>query len=120
MDLNFLKNLTYTHKFWVILLPFILMVCDIITGYTKAKLKKEVKSSKMRAGIGKKIAELVYIIVGVLIGYSFNYKIITYTISIYIVYMELVSIIENCKELGVELPKNKRTGEENDLSNKSK
>ena len=110
MDLDFLKNLTYTHKFWVILLPFILMVCDIITGYTKAKVKKEVKSSKMRAGIGKKIAELVYIIVGVLIGYSFNYKIITYTISIYIVYMELVSIIENCKELGVSLPKDEKKG----------
>lgn len=105
------KNLTYSHKFWVILLPFILMVCDIITGYTKAKIKKEIKSSKMRNGIGKKIAELIYIIVGVVVGYAFNYKIITYTISFYIVYMEIVSIVENCKELGVEPPKDKKDGE---------
>lgn len=106
--MDFLKDLHYSHKFWVILLPFILMICDIITGYTKAKVKKEVKSSKMRSGIGKKVAELIYIIVGVLIGYAFNYKIITYTISLYIVYMEVVSIIENCKELGVEPPKEKK------------
>lgn len=106
--MDFFKDLQYSHKFWVILLPFILMLCDIITGYTKAKVKKEVKSSKMRSGIGKKVAELIYIIVGVLIGYAFNYKIITYTISLYIVYMEVVSIIENCKELGVEPPKEKK------------
>lgn len=106
--MDFLKDLQYSHKFWVILLPFILMLCDIITGYTKAKVKKEIKSSKMRSGIGKKVAELIYIIVGLLIGYAFNYKIITYTISLYIVYMEVVSIIENCKELGVEPPKEKK------------
>ena len=106
--MEFLKSLHYTHKFWVILLPCILMLCDIITGYTKAKIKKEVKSSKMRSGIGKKIAEIMYIVVGVLIGYAFNYKIITYSISIYIVYMEIVSIIENCKELGVQPPKDKK------------
>lgn len=109
--MEFLKTLQYSHKFWVLLLPFILMVLDIITGYTKAKVKKEIKSSKMRSGIGKKIAELVYIIVGVVIGYAFNYKIITYTISFYIVYMEIVSIIENCKALGVEPPKDKKEGE---------
>ena len=54
-------------------------------------------------GLGKKLAELVYIIVGILISHAFNLKAIGYFISLYIVYMELVSIAENCKKLGVDI-----------------
>ena len=35
---------------------------------------------------------------------AFNIKFIGQFISLYIVYMELVSIAENCKKLGVEMP----------------
>ena len=58
----------------------------------------------MRDGIGKKIAEIIYIVVGIVIGLAFNIKFIGQFISLYIIYMELVSIAENCKKLGVDMP----------------
>ena len=58
----------------------------------------------MRNGLGKKLAEIVYIIVGMLISVAFNIKPVEYFISLYVIYMELVSISENCKKLGVPMP----------------
>ena len=34
MDL--IKDLEFTHEYWAIVLPCLLMVCDIITGYYNA------------------------------------------------------------------------------------
>ena len=78
-----LEELRFTHTFWAIVLPCI----------------------KMRDGLGKKLAELIYIVIGMLISCAFGVKGIGFFISGYVVYMELVSIAENCKKLGVELPK---------------
>lgn len=102
--MKILDNLEFSHNYWEMLLPLILMVIDIITGYYNAWKNKKISSSKMRDGLGKKLAELVYIIVGILISYAFNLKAIGYFISLYIVYMELMSIAENCKKLGVDMP----------------
>lgn len=84
------------------IVPLVLMVADIITGYYNAWRKNKVKSSKMRDGIGKKIAELVYILVGFMFAYAFGIPAISYFVSIYIIYMELTSVAENCKKLGVK------------------
>ena len=97
-------KLNYTNEIWQVIVPLILMVLDIITGYYNAWKNKKVKSSKMRDGIGKKIAELVYILIGYLFAYAFGIKAVSYFISIYITYMELMSVAENCKNLGVKLP----------------
>ena len=94
-----ITNLEFSNNFWEIFLPLILMVFD------NAWKTKKISSSKMRDGLGKKLAELVYIIVGILISYAFNLKAVGYFISLYIVYMELVSIAENCSKLGVRMPK---------------
>lgn len=99
-----IENLQYTHEYWSIVLPCILMVLDMITGYYNAWKRKKISSSKMRNGLGKKLAELVYIIAGILIAEAFDIKSIGYFISLYVVYMELVSISENCKKLGVPMP----------------
>lgn len=99
-----IENLQYTHEYWAIVLPCILMVLDMITGYYNAWKRKKISSSKMRNGLGKKLAELVYIIVGMLIAEAFDIKPIGYFISLYVVYMELVSIAENGKKLGVPIP----------------
>ena len=99
-----LLKLNFSNEIWQIGAPLILMILDIITGYYNAWRKDKIKSSKMRDGIGKKIAELVYILVGFLFAYTFNIKAISYFVSIYIIYMELISIAENCKKLGVKMP----------------
>ena len=103
--MDFVKDLKFTKDFWVIVLPCALMLLDIITGYYNAWKKKEVSSSKMRDGLGKKLAELVYIVVGILISSAFGVSTVKYFIALYIFYMEIVSIAENCKKLGVETPK---------------
>lgn len=103
--MEILEELRFTHTFWAIVLPCILMILDIITGYYNAWEKNEISSKKMRDGLGKKLAELIYIVIGMLISCAFGVKGIGFFISGYVVYMELVSIAENCKKLGVELPK---------------
>ena len=100
-----LLKLHFTSKIWIMILPLILMIVDIITGYYNAWRKNEISSSKMRDGIGKKIAEICYIILGLLFSIAFGIQAISYFISIYIIYMELMSVAENCKKLGVEVPK---------------
>lgn len=99
-----LMNLQFTHVGWQIGLPLILMVIDIITGYYNAWKSNTIDSKKMRDGIGKKIAELCYIVIGFLFSIAFGIKPVSIFISVYIIYMELVSIAENCDKLGVKLP----------------
>lgn len=102
--MEILENLKFSHEYWEILLPLILMVFDVITGYYNAWKNNETSSAKMRDGIGKKLAEIVYIVVGIVLSYAFGMKSIAIFISLYIAYMELVSIAENCKKLGVKMP----------------
>lgn len=99
-----LLKLHFTSQVWLVILPLLLMVVDIITGYYNAWKNNEVSSSKMRDGIGKKIAEVCYIILGIVFSIAFGIQAISYFISIYIIYMELMSVAENCKKLGVDLP----------------
>lgn len=111
---NLLK-LEFTSMWWAIILPLILMVLDIITGYYNAWKNNEVSSSKMRDGLGKKFAELCYIGVGFLFNFAFNTKAIMYFMVIYVIYMELISLAENCDKLGVKLPEKLRDKLNNDI-----
>lgn len=100
-----LSNLEFTNIIWVFVLPLILMILDVLTGYYNAWKNNEISSSKMRDGLGKKCAELVYIVVGTVFNYAFNLKSIMYFLVIYVCYMEIVSLAENCDKLGVKMPK---------------
>ena len=103
--MNNLLQLNFASTIWQIVLPLVLMGVDIVTGYYNAWKNNEVQSKKMRDGIGKKIAELTYILIGFLFAEAFNVSPISQFVSIYIIYMELVSVAENCKKLGVKMPK---------------
>ena len=100
-----LLKLNFTNIVWVFVLPLLLMVLDIITGYYNAWKNKEVSSSKMRDGLGKKCAELCYILVGTAFKFAFGIDAIMYFMAVYICYMEIVSLAENCDKLGISLPK---------------
>lgn len=102
--MELLNEIKFSHDYWVMLFPGILMVLDIITGYYNAWKKNEISSSKMRDGLGKKLAEIIYIVVGILISIVFGFKPLGYFISLYVIYMEMISIAENCKKLGMPLP----------------
>lgn len=94
-----------TNVIWFILLPLVLEVLDVITGYLNAWIKNDVQSVKMREGLGKKVAELVYCTVALIINMLFNLPQISYFITGYICFMEIMSLAENCDKLGVPMPK---------------
>ncbi len=102
--MNELMNLEFSNIIWCFILPLILMILDIVTGYYNAWKNNEVSSTKMRDGLGKKCAELCYIVVGFLFKFAFATSSIMYFMVIYVCYMELVSLAENCDKLGVTLP----------------
>lgn len=102
--MEYLENLQFTHNYWVIILPCVLMVLDIITGYYNAWKNNNVKSSKMRDGLGKKMAELSFIFVAMLFSWAFGINEIANGVSLYVIFMELISVAENWEKLGLPIP----------------
>lgn len=101
-----LMNLHFTSKWWVFIFPLFLMTLDVITGYYNAWKNNEISSSRMRDGLGKKCAELCYIVLGTLFNYAFGISTVMYFMVIYVSYMEIMSLVENCDKLGFPMPDN--------------
>lgn len=99
------SHVQFSSKLWVLMLPLALMGLDIVTGLVKAWSNEDFKSKKMRTGLSKKIGEIAIIVIGELFQYSLNLPTYIMTcVSLYIVFMELMSVVENLNELGVPLP----------------
>lgn len=98
-------HLQFNSEIWLVVIPVILMAIDILTGYLSAWKMKEIKSQKMRDGVSKKVAEICYIVIGFVLRFATGATTIAYFISVYIMYMELVSVLENADKLGVPIPK---------------
>lgn len=104
--MDILKELHFANRAWILAFPSICMGFDILTGLIYAWISKTFDSAKMRAGLGKKVAELSYIILGCVAAYALGIPIyVVVAISLYIVFMEMMSIMENCDKLGAPLPK---------------
>lgn len=103
--IDFISNIRFTHAAWLLGFPAIMMALDILTGLIYAWITKTFDSAKMRAGLGKKFAELSYIVIGAMAtaGLGLPTEIIT-GISLYIIFMEGMSILENCEKLGAPIP----------------
>lgn len=80
-------------------------IADFILGLLKTWKNGNYKSSKMREGIVRWVAELVaiafVIIIDLILG--LNYYLCGFTLALFI-YKEVGSILENLTECGVELP----------------
>ena len=122
---NLIQSIQFTNIWWAIITPLILMVVDIVTGYYNAWKNNEVSSSKMRDGLGKKLAELTGVFLGILAKYSIGADPIMYFAIIYVCFMEGLSIIENWEKLGFKMPqklreklnnKGEQTEKENSIS----
>lgn len=107
MDINEIYNSMITAEhFRVLLVPFVLMVLDFLTGVSHAWATGHLKSYKMREGLNRKFAEICIIAIGVLFRWAINLPdYIVIGLTIYVVIMELVSISENLDKMGVPLPK---------------
>ena len=100
-----MEHLHFTNEMWVVLLPCFLMLADIITGFTNAWAKKEIKSEIMRTGLAKKIGELFAILIVSMFSTAMELPhYIVDVVSMYVCFMEFISNMENIKLLGVYIP----------------
>ena len=100
-----LQNFRLRNEWWVLILPISLMAIDVVTGLLKAFVTKTFQSSVLRAGGCKKAGEVAVLGVGELFTCALvlpDYVMIM--VSAYIVFMEIMSIIENVDKLGVPIP----------------
>lgn len=100
---EFMQNIQFTNIFWALVTPLILMTVDVITGYYNAWKNNQLSSTKMRDGLGKKLAELTGIFLGIIGKYAIGATPIMYFLIIYVCFMELLSIIENWEKLGFKM-----------------
>lgn len=85
------------------------ILADYVTGLLKACYKKEYKSSAMREGLYHKVAEIMavglmfYLEIGLpWIGVNIDFPFINF-ITLYVIVMEISSIIENIGEINPDL-----------------
>ena len=105
-DLRALTSVAFRDDWWILLLPAACIAIDILTGVLHAWITNRLKSYRLREGLGKKAGELLAIILGeVLVAGIKVPKFIVSGISAYIIFMEIISIMENLNKLGVPIPK---------------
>lgn len=107
MDISeMLQMFQSTNNYRVLIVPFVLMVFDFITGISHAWATGHLKSYRMREGLNKKVGEITMIIIGCLFNWALNVpKYVIYGIVLYVIIMELISICENLDKMGVPIPK---------------
>ncbi len=107
----------------ILYIPVMLMVlCNIIdyaTGLMAAKYRKEntISSYKSFKGIAKKVSMWMLVIVGAILDELIKYAVqavgievhfnflIACVVAVWIICNELISILENIKDIGVNIPK---------------
>jgi toxin secretion/phage lysis holin len=106
-SLQDIANLIHFDKTWyIIIVPMVMMAFDYLTGIMKAWHNHDIQSSKLRDGLNRKFGEVIVIIISLFLQYFIGLpKEITTFVSIYIIVMELISIIENLDAIGVKVPK---------------
>lgn len=87
-----------------LLIILIAIVTDFITGITKAILKKNIQSEKLRKTIPKIIGYFAIIIVGICLQIVFNIDFIVKILTLFIIVIEFISVIENIQNY-VTIPK---------------
>ena len=101
----FLENFHFRNEILELIVPIIMMAVDFVTGSFSAWMTHTFQSARMRAGLTKKVGEMSIIVIGALLSYALRLPPqIMAGISLYIIYMELMSICENAKKMGAPLP----------------
>ena len=98
-------KISFTSRYWIILLPLALMAADIVTGWIQATINGTWDSTKMRKGLYRKSGELLVIVMAyvVSIAISLPFDVANF-IAWYVVIMELLSICENLDQAGLPVP----------------
>ena len=106
MDITvFLSNFHFRNEILELIVPVAMMAVDFLTGSFSAWMTHTFQSARMRAGLTKKVGEMSIIVIGALLSYALRLPTqIMAGISLYILFMELMSICENAKKMGAPLP----------------
>lgn len=100
-----LFQLHYQQSLWILALPALMAAADILTGLAQAQVNGKKNSSVMRKGFYRKLGELGAILLTWIVCIALNLgDAIPTAASIYIVFMEALSIMENLQALGVPIP----------------
>lgn len=101
--LEIVQNLNFTNLFWQIITPVLFSLADIVTGYIQAVINKNVDSQKMRVGLYHKILIILVLFLSFILGIAFDIMAIPSFVCVYVVIMEVISIIENLKKAGIDV-----------------
>ena len=100
-----LQEITFTHRYWILLLPLALMTADIVTGWIQASINNTWDSTKMRVGLFRKSGELLVVIVAYVIYAAISLPgDVPAFVASYIVIMEVISVFENLDQAGIPVP----------------
>lgn len=100
-----INSLNFTTIFWQAGATLIFMLGDILSGIIQAVINKSLDSQVMREGILRKGLLILVVILSFIAQYAFNIPAISKIVCIYIIVMEVISILENIKKAGVDLGK---------------
>lgn len=84
------------HRFLIVF--FILVILDMLTGVINAVLKKELLSSEFREGLMKKILEWFLVILGYSLDFALELTYIGHGVIYALIVMEAYSILENIQD----------------------
>lgn len=102
---NITQEITFTHRYWVLLLPLVLMTADIVTGWIQASVNNTWDSTKMRTGLFRKSGEMLVIVVAYVISVAISLPVdVPAWIAVYICIMEIISVCENLDQAGIPMP----------------
>lgn len=104
-SLKALMSVSFRDDWWILILPAACIAIDVMSGVLNAWIEHNLKSYLLRKGLGKKCGEILAIVLGELLvcGLSVPKEILV-GVSIYITFMEVISILENLDKLGVPIP----------------
>jgi len=87
-----------------ILAAFCFYCFDFISGFTTAWKNHNIQSTKLRGGLDKFVKYVIYIFIGVLFDFFINNTVMCPICCARIIIIELTSLNENLKKIGLDIP----------------
>ena len=104
--MEFIREISFTHRYWILFLPLFLMAADVITGWIQATINGTWDSTKMRVGLYRRSGEILVIVIAYVVYAAINLPIdMPAFIAGYIIIMEIISVAENLDEAGLPVPR---------------
>lgn len=97
------------HELIVVVIVFLLVLIDYVTGVVNAIMHGELSSERMRQGLGHKFAYLAVICVALIVEYGSDYIDLGIELPVFIpvcvgiCLIEITSTMENCVKINPEL-----------------